>query len=207
MGNSPSMPKITRRDRAILDLKLQRDRIRQYQIKIQNVLDGEQDAAKACLRAGQKDRALLALRRRKYQETLLLKTDEQLENLEGLVSTIEFSLVEMSVLHGLQQGNAVLADIHKEMNIESVEKLLGETQEAIAYQQEINDMLANSMTADDEDAVLKELAQMQAEELRAQQPPEPAVVLPSVPQQEPADEEASREASPIADRTRVALEA
>jgi len=207
MGNSPSMPKITRRVRAILDLKLQRDRIRQYQIKIQNVLDGEQDAAKACLRAGQKDRALLALRRRKYQETLLLKTDEQLENLEGLVSTIEFSLVEMSVLHGLQQGNAVLADIHKEMNIESVEKLLGETQEAIAYQQEINDMLANSMTADDEDAVLKELAQMQAEELRAQQPPEPAVVLPSVPQQEPADEEASREASSIADRTRVALEA
>ncbi|KAF8523095.1 Snf7 family [Hysterangium stoloniferum] len=203
MGNSTSMPKITKRDRAILE---SRDKIRQYQIKIQHVLDREQEAAKACLRAGQKDRALLALRRRKYQETLLLKTDTQLENLEGLVSTIEFSLVEMSVLHGLQQGNAVLADIHKEMNIESVEKLLGETQEAIAYQQEINDMLANSMTADDEDAVIRELAQMQAEQLRAQEPPEPAVVLPTVPQQEPADRE-SREASPVADRTRVALEA
>jgi len=41
----------------------------------------------------------------------------------------------MSVLHGLQEGNAVLAQIHKEMDIESVEKLLSETQEAREYQQ------------------------------------------------------------------------
>jgi Snf7 len=51
------------------------------------------------------------------------------------VTTIEFSLVEASILHGLKQGNAVLAEIHKEMNIEGVERLMGETQEAIAYQQ------------------------------------------------------------------------
>lgn len=43
--------------------------------------------------------------------------------------------MEASILHGLKQGNAVLAEIHKEMNIESVERLMGETQEAIAYQQ------------------------------------------------------------------------
>ena len=50
------------------------------------------------------------------------------------VSTIEFSLVEVSVLHGLQQGNEALKLIHKEMNLESVEKLLEETAEAQAYQ-------------------------------------------------------------------------
>jgi charged multivesicular body protein 6 len=50
------------------------------------------------------------------------------------VSTIEFSLVEVSVLHGLKQGTEVLKDIHKEMNIESVEKLLEETAEAQEYQ-------------------------------------------------------------------------
>lgn len=57
------------------------------------------------------------------------------EDIHFQVSTIEFSLVEASILHGLKQGNAVLADIHKEMNIESVERLMGETQDAIAYQQ------------------------------------------------------------------------
>lgn len=50
------------------------------------------------------------------------------------MSTIEFSLIEVSVLHGLQQGNEVLKQIHKEMNLESVEKLLEETQEAREYQ-------------------------------------------------------------------------
>jgi charged multivesicular body protein 6 len=50
------------------------------------------------------------------------------------VSTIEFSLVEVSVLHGLKQGNEVLKEIHKELNVEGVEKLLEETVEAREYQ-------------------------------------------------------------------------
>ena len=50
------------------------------------------------------------------------------------MSTIEFSLIEVSVLHGLKQGNEVLKEIHKEMNLETVEKLLEEPQEARAYQ-------------------------------------------------------------------------
>ena len=50
------------------------------------------------------------------------------------VSTIEFSLIEVSVLHGLKQGNDVLKEIHKEMNIESIERLLDESHEAQAYQ-------------------------------------------------------------------------
>ena len=47
---------------------------------------------------------------------------------------MEFSLIEVSVMHGLQQGNKVLSEIHKEMSIENVEKLMSETQEAIVYQ-------------------------------------------------------------------------
>jgi hypothetical protein len=38
------------------------------------------------------------------------------------------------VLHGLKQGNDVLKEIHKELNVESVEKLLEETAEAREYQ-------------------------------------------------------------------------
>jgi charged multivesicular body protein 6 len=43
-------------------------------------------------------------------------------------------LVELSVIHGLEQGNEVLKEIHKEMNVEKVEKLLEESQEARDYQ-------------------------------------------------------------------------
>lgn len=165
MGSSQSTPKVTAHDRAILDLKLQRDKLKQYQKKIQVVLDREHEIAKAHLATGQKDRAVIALRRRKYQQSLLLKTDSQLENLEQLVSTIEFSLVEVSVLHGLKQGNEVLQEIHREMSIESVEKLMDETQEAREYQREIGDLLANRLTHDEEDAVQSELLALQGEAL------------------------------------------
>lgn len=166
MGANSSVPKITAQDRAILDLKLQRDKLKQYQKKIQGVLDREHAIAKAHLEAGQKERATIALRRRKYQRSLLVKTDSQLENLEQLVSTIEFSLVEVSVLHGLKQGNEVLREIHKELSIENVEKLLDETHEAQQYQREVSEMLSNTLTLDEEDAVQEELREMQEEVLR-----------------------------------------
>jgi charged multivesicular body protein 6 len=52
------------------------------------ILDREREIAKQQLAAGHKDRALVALRRRKYQEGLLVKTDGQLDNLEELVRTL-----------------------------------------------------------------------------------------------------------------------
>lgn len=95
----------------------------------------ETDIAKQCLARGDKQRALLALRRKKYQETLLEKTDAQLAQLEILTSDVEFALVQKDVLFGLQQGTAVLKQIHKEMGgLEAVERLMGESAEAQAYQ-------------------------------------------------------------------------
>ncbi|KAF8641174.1 hypothetical protein AX17_000809 [Amanita inopinata Kibby_2008] len=183
MGAKPSLPRITAQDRAILDLKLQRDKLKQYQKKIQIILDREHAIAKAHLAAGQKDRAVIALRRRKYQQGLMLKTDAQLENLEQLVSTIEFSLVEVSVMHGLSQGNEVLREIQKEMSLEDVEKLLEETHEAQEYQKEISEMLSNTLTLDEEDAVQGELRELQANILRETQTE--GIQLPSVPTAHP----------------------
>lgn len=48
-------------------------------------MEREHEIAKQHLAAGHKDRALVALRRRKYQEGLLVKTDGQLVALEQLV--------------------------------------------------------------------------------------------------------------------------
>ncbi|KAI0361292.1 hypothetical protein OH77DRAFT_1544582 [Trametes cingulata] len=182
MGGNQSVPKITKQDRAILE---SRDKVRQYQKKIQAVLDREHEIARQQLAAGRKDRALIALRKRKYQESLLVKTDAQLENLEKLVSTIEFSLVEVSVLHGLQQGNEVLKEIHKELNIENVERILEETAEAREYQREIDMMLAGSLSLEDEEAVQAELHELQLETLGVAE--ERPISLPSVPTTEPAE--------------------
>jgi len=181
MGTKQSLPKVTPQDRAILDLKLQRDKLKQYQKKIQGVLDREEVIAKEQLAQGRKDKALIALRRRKYQQSLLSKTDEQLFNLEQLVSTIEFSVVEVSVVHGLKQGNEVLKQIHKEMSLESVEKLMEETAEAREYQREIGDMLANTLSLDEEEDVQKELLALQRDILATEDSPLTEAQFPEVP--------------------------
>ena len=38
------------------------------------------------------------------------------------------------MLDGLKNGNSVLKEIHKEMSLEAVEKLMDDTADAIAYQ-------------------------------------------------------------------------
>ena len=71
-------------------MKIQRDKIKIYQKRIQVVLDREHEIAKQCLQNGDKSRARLALRRRKYQEQLLSKADAQLDTLEQLVIIIPY---------------------------------------------------------------------------------------------------------------------
>ncbi|CAA9964755.1 hypothetical protein P3342_010596 [Pyrenophora teres f. teres] len=164
MGNSSSSNKISAQDKAILDMKNQRDKLRQYQKRITVLTDREKEIAKECLAKGDTNKAKLALRRKKYQESLLSKTDQQLAQLEILTSDVEFALVQKDVLYGLQQGTAVLKEIHKEMGgIENVEKLLGESEEARAYQEEVSELLANKMSNQDEDEVEDELEALEAE--------------------------------------------
>lgn len=165
-------------------MKNQRDRLHQYQQRITLITDRETAVARECLARGNKAKALLALRRKKFQETLLAKTDAQLETLEQLTSNVEFSLVQKDVVYGLQQGTHVLKQIHAEMGgIEKVEKLMGETEDARAYQKEISEMLGGRMSNQDEDEVEDELEAMEGEINGVQE--SDAVEYPDAPQNEP----------------------
>ncbi|CAI6097101.1 unnamed protein product [Clonostachys chloroleuca] len=184
--------KVTAQDKAILDMKNQRDKLHQYQRRITVLTDKETDIAREMLAKGDKERALLALRRKKYQQSLLSQTDSQLEQLEKLTSNVEFALIQKDVLFGLQQGTRVLNDIHKEMGgIENVEKLMGESADAIAYQQEISDMLGGRISAHDEDEVEEEIEALEREvtgKISQKLPAGPETTLPDlqpVPNHEP----------------------
>ncbi|KIN05558.1 hypothetical protein OIDMADRAFT_188880 [Oidiodendron maius Zn] len=190
MGNTPSSHKISAQDKAILDMKNQRDKLHQYQKRITVLTDREKAIAKEMLAKGNKQGALLALRRKKYQESLLSRTDSQLEQLEKLASSVEFALVQKDIVFGLQQGTKVLQEIHKEMGgLEHVEKLMGETADAIAYQKEVSEMLGGRISNQDEDEVEDELEAMEAELSSVPLPDVPAAELPTKMGVEAAKEE------------------
>ncbi|KAJ3066081.1 Vacuolar protein sorting-associated protein 20 [Podochytrium sp. JEL0797] len=166
-NSRPKPPAITAHDRAILDLKVQRDKLKKYQKKLALVAQQETQIAKHHLKNNDKKRALLALKKKKYQEGLMEQTDMQLLNLEQMCETIEFSLIERDMLEGLKQGNAVLNEIHKEMNVDSVQQLMDDTADAIAYQNEIDEMLGTRLNDADLEDIEEELDALVAEEFAA----------------------------------------
>lgn len=192
-------------------MKNQRDKLRQYQKRITVITNRETEIARQCLAKGDKAKALLALRRKKYQESLLSQTDGQLEQLEKLTSSVEFALVQKDVVFGLQRGTEVLKTIHKEMGgLENVEKIMGESEEARRYQEEISEALAGQLSNAEEDDVEDELEALEREVTGVKLPdaPNKTIVsegtLPDVPETELNKEQHRKER---ARERRAALEA
>ncbi|XP_074928187.1 charged multivesicular body protein 6 [Chelonoidis abingdonii] len=174
-------------------LKQQRDKLKQYQKRITLNLERERSVARQLLRDGKKEKAKLLLKKKRYQEQLLDKTENQISNLERMVQDIEFTQIEMKVIEGLKIGNECLNKMHEVMSIEEVERIIDETQDAVEYQRQIDEMLAGSFTEEDEDAILEELNAITQEQLE----------LPEVPT-EPLPEKIP-EASPVKIRAKPEL--
>ncbi|KAF1373488.1 hypothetical protein PFLUV_G00239390 [Perca fluviatilis] len=85
MGNlfgKKKATRVTEQDKAVLQLKQQRDKLRQYQKRINLQLEKERLLAKQLLKNGKKEKALLLLKKKRYQDQLLDKTENQIGNLE-----------------------------------------------------------------------------------------------------------------------------
>ncbi|KAE8690090.1 Vacuolar protein sorting-associated protein 20-like protein 2 [Hibiscus syriacus] len=179
MGNLlAKKPKITEVDRAILSLKTQRRKLGQYQQQLEAVIEAEKQAAKDLIRENRKDRALLALKKKKAQEDLLKQVDTWLINVE-------------------QQS---------EINIDDFQKLMDDTEEAKAYQDEINAILGEKLSAEDEEEILAEFEDLETQMAVQDMPEVPTraeseeqkLNLPDVPTKKPVAADAARDDAEIA---------
>lgn len=152
-------PKVTEQDKAIFQLKQQRDNIKIYQRRTENELAASKALATKLYNDNKIDRALIILRRKKCMEEILQRTDQQLETLEGLVNDIEFSQIQVSVVEGLKVGNEALKQLNSLVSIENLEQIMQETEEATEKQREITRILQQTSERYDEKELLEELEQ------------------------------------------------
>lgn len=167
---------VSEQDRALLQVKVQRDRLHRVKASMTAVIAREVEAAKQLLREGKKPQALLALKRKRYQEKMLERTEGQWANLSELAHSIEFAREQAAVFAALQAGHAALEQLNAQTKLEDVQALMDDTAEAVAYQAEVSRLLGSELSQTDEADIESTIAAWEAEETVADMP-----VVPSKP--------------------------
>lgn len=200
ISNKPKL-EITEVDRAVLSLKTQRHRLEDHRTRVTAQIGRETLVARQLIASEHKDRALLALKKKKLQENTLLKLDAFLLNVESMLADVESSKDQVKVFAALKQGNEAQKLLQKAVALEDVEELMEETAEAREYQDQLQRALGVSWTGQDESEIEAELAALEMEVAGAELPAVPAAVviekkeeaLPSVPTHKPTAVPAARQ--------------
>ncbi|KAJ1352830.1 hypothetical protein KIN20_009253 [Parelaphostrongylus tenuis] len=191
----PKNCEITQQDQAILQLKTQRDKIKQFIRRKEKCMETEREMARKLLKEGRKDRALLLLKKKRYQENVIEQTLRQLDNIDRMVHDLEFADIQQRVVEGLREGNEALKKMNAIFDIDEIEKLMEETKEAAQYQEEISAVLSNHLTAVDVQEAEQELEQLLASQISDS-------ILPDVPDQDLQPKEKEK---PVSGKKRKAI--
>jgi len=194
--------RVTEHDKAVLDLKTQRDKLKAYQKRMTTVVEKEKETARQLLKAGQKDKALLILKKKKRQEQLIAQSEAQLDNVSQMIDSVEFAQMEKDVFDKLKSGNEVLTALNKEMSIDKIDALMEETEEALAVQREIEEALAGHLSSEDDAEIEDELAALN--DMQDEENEEIVSKMPDAPKAK-AEEEEEEEEAPVATKKKEAV--
>mmetsp|Transcript_60243 Transcript_60243/g.136207 ORF Transcript_60243/g.136207 Transcript_60243/m.136207 type:complete len:231 (+) Transcript_60243:144-836(+) len=159
-------PTISDADRATLDLKIARDKMKQYQGKLERECGVLLKRGQDCFKVGNKKKALYYMKVKKMKEAKFGDLEAQLLNLEKMVQTIEWTTQSMQVFDAMKKANGALEAMHRELPLERVQELMDDTSENLAYQDEIDRALAGTDMGTLEDRDLEaELNALEAETL------------------------------------------
>jgi len=176
MGCFSSTPKATEQnkeeeyDKAVLGLKVARDRVKKYQTRLEADAAKQTELAKQLIREKKMEKAKLVIRAKKLREDLVSKADGQLQNIQTQLDNLEQAKLNRELYDNLEKTNGILKMMNEQLTVEQVEALMDENAEQGEQINEITALLTQSMTPAD-----MEVADEEYEELYNQLHPQEEV--------------------------------
>merc|ERR1719159_18232 len=119
-------------DQALLDIKVQRDQLLGHRRRNERQQGQIEETARQLVAEGKKERAMLALRRKKQCQQLALECDQHLMRLEELIQSIEMAQIQKDTVDALAAGTKTLKKVQASIGgIDYVQRILDEKDEAI----------------------------------------------------------------------------
>jgi len=172
---------VTDADRAVLRLKTQRRKLEGTARRLQALADAEAQRAREKSRAGERQAALLALRKRRVDLAALERVMAWQANVESTLAEIESARQSAAVFAALRAGADTLTAMQRECSVEDVERLVEDQERAGEWTAEVEGLLSGvaGPASEVEAAAESELAALEAEMLEEELPAVPSEELPA----------------------------
>lgn len=178
-GGSAPKPTLSA-NQGLEQLEERADMLRKKMAHYQNRIQEEENTARANATTN-KPKALAALKRKKKLEEDLKRTENTLENIESQKDMLENASANAAVLKTMAETAKIVKQQHDNLDINKVEDIVDEMREQKEISEEISNILSQTTHKEtDDDALLKELQDMQEEAL------DDKLKLPTVPTALPA---------------------
>lgn len=161
-GKKKKKPALDQSEKALLDCKMVRDKIKGYIKTLERNEQLKKTKAKESLREKKKDRAKMLLKLAKMYGEQIKASDNQLTMIEDQIAQIEFTKNQAEIMKVLQQGNEALKNLQKEVNVEKWEQVKDDLDELKEKDNELTEFFKErGLNPDDvEDSVNKELEEL-----------------------------------------------
>ena len=159
----PRNDELSQIDSAKLELRRTRTKLRKYQKQMEKQTIQINQKIKKLLKEKKKNAAKTTLRLRKLREIALERTDNQILNLEQMISSIEQTEFNAEMIQSIETGNTALESLHKIMSLEYVEDVMEQADEYQVMNDEISNLIGESGYLIDDEDIAADLELLESE--------------------------------------------
>jgi len=154
--------KLSPEDKAILECKQSRDKIKAYIKRLEVNEQTQREKAKELLKKKEKDKAKYCLSQSKMYKMQIENSQNQLAAVEEQINRLDLFKTQKDVFNVLENTNKVLKDLQKEVNVERLEKIGEDLNDIKAANDEVSNFFKshNVDIEQNEEEINKEMEQL-----------------------------------------------